>query len=301
MTNSRKGVTVVTIITSFICFVKREALLLSVLLFLPGISLAGSASVIFNEIAWMGTTVSPNKEWIELYNVTDSPISLKGWRIVATDGTPTVSLEKIVPAHGFYLLERTSDKTLPEAAADQTYSGALENSGEMLSLIDGKNNLVDSVEATDSWFAGDNSSKQTMERKDPSAPGRSRENWQSSRSPGGTPRVANSAGPLAKAAPSSATPEPLRPTSIPSPAPGPGSADASAADQGDGTKASATTSRKDDSSLSISAGLVPPGKTKEVRENKYSFVWTFGLALLVAALGGTAIFVLRIVMNRNKS
>jgi len=57
-------------------YLKQVALLL--LFFLPSYLQASQPpKVLINEIAWMGTAVSANNEWIELWNGTDSPLSLK--------------------------------------------------------------------------------------------------------------------------------------------------------------------------------------------------------------------------------
>ena len=45
------------------------------------------------------------------YNNTGLPIDLNGWTLQATDGTPDIALQGIIPAHGFYLLERQDDPT----------------------------------------------------------------------------------------------------------------------------------------------------------------------------------------------
>ncbi len=144
-------------------------------------------SVIINEIAWMGTEVSYNDEWIELYNNTDNSINLEGWVLKAEDKTPKINLLGTVPNNGFYLLERTDDDTVPAVAADLIYKGALGNNGEYLKLYNNSGNLVDEVNCSDGWFAGDNSTKQTMERTD--------SGWQDSSEPGGTPAAENSSPP----------------------------------------------------------------------------------------------------------
>ncbi len=145
---------------------------------------AGSFDVVINEIAWMGTKSSYNNEWIELYNNTNSAINLDNWVLKAVDGSPEVPLTGTIPAKGFYLLERSSDKSVPEISADQIYKGTLSNKGENLQLYDNLGNLIDSVDCSSGWIAGDNKTKQTMERTS--------NGWQTSQNPGGTPRAKNS-------------------------------------------------------------------------------------------------------------
>jgi len=147
---------------------------------------ASPIDVVINEIAWMGTTSSYSDEWIELYNNTDSPVNLENWALKAIDGTPEINLSGIISANGFFLLERTDDATIPDITADQIYTGALSNNGEHLQLFDNQNNLIDEVNCVNSWFAGDNATKQTMERVSPIL-----SNWQTSKNPLGTPKIIN--------------------------------------------------------------------------------------------------------------
>jgi len=153
---------------------------------------ANPLDVVINEIAWMGTSVSYNDEWIELYNNTNSSLSLDGWTLKAADGTPKINLGGTIPANSFYLLERTDDNTLPTVSADQIYTGALGNNGEKLELYDGLSNLIDQIDSSSSWFGGDNNTKQTMERKSALVSGSIATNWQTSQDSGGTPKAINS-------------------------------------------------------------------------------------------------------------
>ena len=154
-------------------------------LFASFVSAASPSSIIINEIAWMGTKTSSNDEWIELRNTTNYSINIEGWTLKATDGSPDINLSGIIPKNSFFLLERTDDSTVPNILADQIYTGALKNTGETLELYDSTDNLIDSVERSSSWLAGNNSTKQTMERLDI-------KNWQTSQNAGGTPKVKNS-------------------------------------------------------------------------------------------------------------
>ncbi|MDD5146840.1 MAG: lamin tail domain-containing protein, partial [Candidatus Pacebacteria bacterium] len=63
------------------------------------------ASMIINEIAWMGDQTSYNHEWIELYNDSQRPITINDWVLKTTDEKIKIDLQGIVPGQGFFLLE----------------------------------------------------------------------------------------------------------------------------------------------------------------------------------------------------
>src|SRR5678816_1671908 len=130
--------------------------------------------VVINEIAWMGSTTSANSEWIELHNNTGTDINLNGWTLTATDGTPNVILSGTIPANGYFLLERTDDSSVPGVTADQIYTGALGNTGEVLEL---KNQLAALQDNVNAWYAGNNTTKETMQRVDPHVLGTIASNW----------------------------------------------------------------------------------------------------------------------------
>jgi cytosine/adenosine deaminase-related metal-dependent hydrolase len=146
--------------------------------------------VVLNEIAWMGTPVSYNDEWIELFNNSGGDIDLAGWTLNATDGTPSVALSGVIPAGGHFLLERTDDSTVPGVVADRIYTGALGNTGEVLELRDDGGALQDLVDA---WYAGDNTTKETMQRVDPTLLGTEPANWTNG-PVGGTPMNSGGSG-----------------------------------------------------------------------------------------------------------
>lgn len=150
------------------------------------ISAATQSDIIINEIAWMGNENSANDEWIELKNNTSLDIKLDGWFLKTSDGKIKVHLTGKIPANGFYLLERTDDSSLPGLAADFIYKGSLSNKGQTLELLY-NNGMIDRAEFNSKWPAGDNSTKQTMERT-------AGYKWQTSKNPGGTPKAENSEG-----------------------------------------------------------------------------------------------------------
>lgn len=134
-----------------------------------------TGDVIINEVAWMGTTLTYYDEWIELYNTTASDIDLNGWTLNSEDMNPAINLTGVIPANGYYLLERDDDNTVPGVTADQIFSGALDNGGDALTLTNNNGVVVD--ETGTSWAAGDNSNKYTMERINPAVSGTDSSNW----------------------------------------------------------------------------------------------------------------------------
>jgi len=177
-----------------VLFQRYKNILIIIFLFLFSALSARADSfldVVVNEIAWMGTEVGWRDEWIELYNNTDFEVNIDGWILKSVDGTLEIEFTGTIPAKSFYLLERTDDNSVLNITADQIYAGALSNKGEHLKLFDNQNNLIDQINCSEGWFAGDNETKQTIERKDPQLPGNSPENWQTSKNPGGTPKAKN--------------------------------------------------------------------------------------------------------------
>jgi hypothetical protein len=172
---------------------------------ISSINADSSQNIIINEIAWAGTEASYNDEWIELYNNTGQAINLEGWTLMAEGGSPEIVLTGKIPGFGFYLLERTDDTTVPDILADQIYTGALSNNGEHLKLFNNQNNLIDQVNCLNGWFGGDNSTKQTMERKNPLLMP-DQNNWQTSEESEGTPKSQNSKSTKVKS-PESGSPE----------------------------------------------------------------------------------------------
>jgi hypothetical protein len=111
----------------------------------------------------MGTTASANAEWIELYNTGTESVVLDDWTLTAVDGSPSISLTGVISAQGYFLLERTSDETIPQVSANQIYSGSLGNNGEHLVLKNKEANIINEVDQVSGWLAGDNTTKQSMQ------------------------------------------------------------------------------------------------------------------------------------------
>lgn len=136
-------------------------LLAGALLFAPSFVFA---NVAISEVAWMGSADNANAEWLELYN-DGASVDLTGWTLIAEDGQPAIALEGTITAGSYFLLERSSDASVPGITANQIYTGALSNAGELLQLISSDGAVVDGVDGLDGWHVGgDNESKFTLQR-----------------------------------------------------------------------------------------------------------------------------------------
>ncbi len=155
--------------------------------------------VIINEAAWMGSKASASDEWIELKNISDAPAAIGGWQLLSKRGniSAVIPAGAAVPAHGFYLLERTDDSAVPAIAADFVYVGSLANADDGLRLVDGNCKAADDVDGSPSWPAGSAANRLTMER----AGDFSWHDYTGNGASGiyGTPRAENSAPPAIKA------------------------------------------------------------------------------------------------------
>ena len=152
-------------------------------------------TILLNEIAWMGSECPnrrecSNNEWIELYNPSDSVISLAGWQLLDKDGAKDIRIvfdtKDKISANGYFLIMRGAENFIPEIQADKFYTGAINNSDETLRLFNKNCTLVDEVIAIPVWPAGEASSRKTMERKADLS------GWQTSTVVNGTPKQKNS-------------------------------------------------------------------------------------------------------------
>jgi len=119
---------------------------------------------VINEVAWAGTAASANDEWIELLNTTAAPFNLAGWTLSDGGDINLTFGTLVIEAQGFLLLERTDDNSVSDIPADLIYTGGLSNSGEILTLRDAAGNVIDTVNGSGGWPAGDSGLYASMER-----------------------------------------------------------------------------------------------------------------------------------------
>jgi len=124
------------------------------------------STVMFSEIAWMGSINSANDEWIKLKNISNAEVKLEGWQVQDADNQIQIALGKDhrVFSQDSFILERTNDDSLPGIQAHVIYTGALNNTNEAVYLFDEKCVLRDKVVASPNWLAGDNVSRKPMAR-----------------------------------------------------------------------------------------------------------------------------------------
>ena len=160
----------------------------------PGVasSTITTQKIIFNEIAWMGSPSASTAEWIEIKNISASAIDLSGWELLNTSGKIKIpfSVGDTIAPGGLLLLSRGSGGSVAGGTVSgaKIYSGDLANTGDILVLMDSHCSVSDYLDASHGWSAGNNTTKQTLER-DTIGSG-----WHTSALPGGTPGLENSMG-----------------------------------------------------------------------------------------------------------
>lgn len=137
----------------------------------------GSHQLVIHEIAWMGTTLSPDQKWIELYNPGNRPVSMEGWKLRCRERRFVVDLEGTVAPGDTFLIIREEYPHLPGITADMTFTGEWCDHQVRLLLTDRRGRLVDSV---DRWYAGDAERRATMQRVYPYRAGYTSGSWETS-------------------------------------------------------------------------------------------------------------------------
>lgn len=122
-----------------------------------------SGDVFINEVAWMGTVTDFRDEWIEIAG--DPGVDLTGWTLVI-DGKKDILLEGIISSGGFFVVRRPDEANQSAVPTDifVSFGTGLSNNGETLILKNASNSEMDRVIASLGWPAGDNETKDTMQK-----------------------------------------------------------------------------------------------------------------------------------------
>lgn len=142
-----------------------------------------SSPVRINEVAWMGTATEATHEWIELLRTGDTPVDISGWQILNESGRVHATFPQgTLLSRPFAVAARTNADTALSLSAETRFTGSLRNTNEGIQLFTNDCFLVDEIPVSATWAAGNNTTKQTMERL-------SHDTWVTSRLAGGSPRA----------------------------------------------------------------------------------------------------------------
>ena len=111
---------------------------------------AESGSILINEIMAdpKGLEELPETEYVELYNTTENVLVLTDWQFsYGGKAKPMTTFE--IPAKGYAVLYRSGRDIVADLSAVKVpldnFPSALANTGKLLQLFDGDNNLIDEV------------------------------------------------------------------------------------------------------------------------------------------------------------
>lgn len=153
-------------------------------------------SVVVNEIMYAPAGDEP--EWVELYNPTQRPVNLGGWKISdnrTTSGAPIAPPDFTVPPTGFALIVRDSlfstiHDSVSAPIAVVPFPSLNNTTPDAVVLTDLRGITMDSVAYDPNWGGSNGLS---LERIDHRSPSSDASNWITSVSPdGSTPGTANS-------------------------------------------------------------------------------------------------------------
>ena len=161
-------------------------LLASIALGHPAFAGSPDSVVVFNEIHYHPKGASENGEWIEVFNQMGIRTDVSGWRIKGInytfpDGT-------IIDPGAYLVVYRN-----PVAGKLGPYTGSLDNSGELLELINHTDRLMDELDYRDSgrWPIEADGAGATLAKRKPYSSSNQSGNWTHSSQVGGTPGTSN--------------------------------------------------------------------------------------------------------------
>ncbi len=113
------------------------------------------SAVIINELMWMGSSASSSDEWIELKNLTDSPVDLSGWYMTKLSGGSETTMlilpdNQSIASNDYYLISNYSADSANSVLDIQPdlvdTSVSLVNSGLQIKLYTSEHVLIDAAD-----------------------------------------------------------------------------------------------------------------------------------------------------------
>ncbi len=136
-------------------------IVLASLVAVPIKTFAQTPTVIFSEIAWAGSSQSSSDEWIELTNLTDTPIDLSNWTITGAGSSGkdlVVPDDTVIEPYSTFLIANYDSSHDNSALSVEpnfiTATLSLPNDGFRATLYDHDGSLIDVAGGDGSAFAG---------------------------------------------------------------------------------------------------------------------------------------------------
>lgn len=142
-----------------------------------------ASTLVIGEVAWAGSSLSTADEWVEVWNVSDEPISLAGYTLVGGSSSPIAFRSgDIIRPHATFLIANnsaTDTKSLLNTPPDLvTTAVSLSNDALGLSLVDPSGTVIDRAGDGHTPPAGASTPiKKTMIRVSTLAPGDATSAW----------------------------------------------------------------------------------------------------------------------------
>jgi len=105
-------------------------------------------TIVINEVHYDEDDKTVRAEFVELINVSDSPVNLAGWEL-GGGVRHAFGIGVTIPANGFLVIAEdpaTMQSSFGYSTSTGPWSGNLKNSGETITLSDSNGNLIDSVD-----------------------------------------------------------------------------------------------------------------------------------------------------------
>jgi len=164
------------------------------------LALSSRAQVVINEIFYHAPDDLDDLQWVELYNTSDQPVNLSGWRLAKAtkfDFKPNST----IAAHGYLIIckDKQRFQEFYHVPVFGEFSRALKHSESRLELKNSSGQVVDSIEYSNHlpWPRGPDGRTASLERICPTSPGNNVANWTGSplsedaTQPAGTPGEKN--------------------------------------------------------------------------------------------------------------
>lgn len=130
--------------------------------------------IVINELAWAGSSLSANDEWLELYNPSPNSVDVGGWQLTKNTGTEalmlTIPANQTIEANRYFVVANFDMANSALAVAPNVVDSAitLSNSNLQIKLYKGDwtdpANLIDTAGDGGVPPAGNNTTKSSMER-----------------------------------------------------------------------------------------------------------------------------------------